>query len=516
MLPSFLQPIESVLAGQQTNPSQQSQPAQQAQPTATLNVSDVPAAGGGAHPTHSQGQAQATPSPMTSFTSLTSFLANEAQKAGLAPTASETASKNKLKFMMVSTHIQQYTGYSKVSNGFIKELVKQPFLDLVHFGFQRHTSAPPNYRPYPPSVKVYDAALMERNAAQQLPPQQQQQIQGFGFMNLVEVIRREKPNVVMIYNDMAVVSRFLEEIRKSAIPRTFKLWVYVDQVYNVQLQGYIDILNRDADRVFTFTPYWKKCIKDQGVNRPLDILGHGFESDVFRPVPRGEIRKKLGIPDNAFMLLSLNRNQPRKRLDLLIMAFTELVVKYPTKPIILMCVCDKGDKGGWWLFEIYQRELKLRGVPIEQFGNRLLITSQDMTFSDEDINMFYNAADIGISTVEGEGFGLCAFEQMGVGVPQVLPDIGGHKSFCNKDNSMLVKPKYRYYLPNVYCPVGGEAEVCDPHDICLAVEEYLLNSSKRDAHGKAARETVTGLTWAKATESLVKRLKEVKEEMDEE
>jgi hypothetical protein len=57
--------------------------------------------------------------------------------------------------------------------------------------------------------------------------------------------------------------------------------------------------------------------------------------------------------------------------------------------------------------------------------------------------------------------------------------------------------------------------VCDPHDICVAVEEYLLNSSKRDAHGKAARETVTAITWAKATESLVKRLKEVKEEMEE-
>ena len=54
--------------------------------------------------------------------------------------------------------------------------------------------------------------------------------QGFGFAALPEVIRHEQPNVVMIYNDMAVVTRFVEEIRKSGIPRTFKIWVYVDQV----------------------------------------------------------------------------------------------------------------------------------------------------------------------------------------------------------------------------------------------------------------------------------------------
>lgn len=494
-LPSFLQPLDAVLANQQNPPPP---PPVVATTTPSMETS----APSGANQTQNTTSSAPT---FGNFASLNSFLSAEALKAGLTQ---QEGSKDKLKFMMVSTHVQQFTGYSKVSYGILKELAKEnSWLNLVHFGFQRNPASPPMYRPYPPSVKVYDAASMERPVQGQPPPQ------GFGFTALPEVIRKEKPNVVMIYNDMAVVSRFLEEIRKSGIPRTFKIWVYVDQVYNCQLQGYIDILNRDADRVFAFTPYWKKCIKDQGINRPLDLIGHGFETEFFKPLPKTEVRKKLGLPNEAFIMLSLNRNQPRKRLDLLIMAFVELIVKYPTKPILLMCICDKGEKGGWWLFEIFTRELKLRGVPIEQFANRLLISSQDMTFSDEDINAFYNLADIGVSAVEGEGFGLCAFEQMGVGIPQVLPDIGGHKSFCNKDNSILVKPKHRYYLPTVYCPVGGEAELCDPHDICLGIEEYLLSSSKREAHGKAARETVTAHTWSKAVERLLKHLKDAKQDM---
>jgi hypothetical protein len=181
-----------------------------------------------------------------------------------------------------------------------------------------------------------------------------------------------------------------------------------------------------------------------------------------------------------------------------------------------MCICDKGEKGGWWLFELYQRELKLRGVNVEQFGTRLMVSSQDMVFRDEDINVFYNCADVGVNSADGEGWGLCNFEHMGVGVPQVVPNIGGFKEFCNKDNSVLVDAKQRYYLPMAYSPVGGEAFAMDPHELCLGMEEYLLDSAKRLKHGEEAKKTVLAYTWERAVEPLVRRLKQEKEDKDAE
>ena len=103
-----------------------------------------------------------------------------------------------------------------------------------------------------------------------------------------------------------------------------------------------------------------------------------------------------------------------------------------------------------------------------------------------------------------------------MGVPQVVPDIGGFKEFCNTQNSIIVKPSHRYYLPSVYSPVGGEAHACDPHAICLGIEEYLLDTDKRLAHGKKAKETVLGYTWETATANLVKRLTAEKVEAFEE
>ena len=456
-----------------------------------------------------------TPSsaPTQSVTSVTNLSPSVTQTpmftTAITPPASALASSSskQLKFLMVSTHAHQFTGYSKVSYNVLQVLSKLPWLSVTHYGFQKFPNVPPEYRLYPANIDVIDAAATEKPGTG---------AQGFGIAALPEVIRKKQPHVVMIYNDMSIVTKFLEEIRKSGIPRNFKIWVYCDQVYTTQLQGYLDVLNRDADVVFAFTPFWKKCLKDQGVTRPLDTLLHGFDSRQFFTVPKEIVRKQIGIPNEAFVLLNINRNQPRKRYDILIMAFVELVVKYPTKPIFLMCICDKGEKGGWWLFEIYQRELKLRGVPIEQFGNRLMISSQDMTFKDEDVNMFYNVADVGISTADGEGWGLCQFEHMGVGVPQVVPDIGGFKEFCNTQNSIIVKPSHRYYLPSVYSPVGGEAHACDPHAICLGIEEYLLDTDKRLAHGKKAKETVLGYTWETATANLVKRLTAEKVEAFEE
>jgi hypothetical protein len=102
---------------------------------------------------------------------------------------------------------------------------------------------------------------------------------------------------------------------------------------------------------------------------------------------------------------------------------------------------------------------------------------------------------------------------MGVGVPQVVPDIGGFKEFCSPSDTVMVKPKNRYYLPSAYSVVGGEAEACDPHDVCTAIEEYIFDSAKREAFGKAAKEKVLSYTWEKAVETLVRRLMDTRKEL---
>lgn len=407
-----------------------------------------------------------------------------------------------IKILIISTHTNQANGYSKVIHNVINQLASHNWIKVVHFGTQRITNGDIG-RKYPSNVKVIDGSAMEKQKAV-----------GFAFSEIPAVIISEKPDVVFIYNDISVICGYIEEIRKSIQNRFFKIWSYIDMTYEHTPPHMLDIINRDVERVFCFSKFWKEQIKSQGLTRPVDVMNHAVDNKIFKQIPRDLARQNLGLPKDAFMITSMNRNMPRKRLDLLVMSFVKLIIRFPMKPIFLLIVGDKGDRGGFQLFEIFARELKLANSNTELFGNRLLITSSNTCYKDEDINLLYNCGDIGVSCAEGEGFGLCTFEQMSLGIPQIVPNINGYTEYCNENNSIMVEPKFRYYIPQAYNTVTGEARAVDIDDMAKAMETYIFDEDLRKLHGKRGKEKVSEYTWEKCCSVLVKRLKSLQEEDD--
>ena len=417
------------------------------------------------------------------------------QEAGLTvPTVGK-----KRRFLLVGTHAHQTTGYSKVTYNIIQELAKLGTLDLFHFGFQRFVQPPPEYRTYPAGVDVFDPVEAERTKAAE-------QEMGFGFSQLPDYVRKVKPDVILIYNDAGVICRFLDKLTEKlteAERKQYKMIIYLDQVYVIQRPELLGRIEKDADAYFAFTQYWKQMLEKQGVKKPIYVLRHGFDASQFVIKDRVAMRKKHGIPENLFLFLNLNRNTPRKRYDIVVTAFAELVARHPTKPLALLAVCDGGETGGFPIQEIYLRELERLGVPIQFHAQKLMITKSALTYTDELINELYSLSDVGITAAEGEGFGLCQFEAMGVGIPQVVPWIGGFRDFCEHGkNCQTVKPKYRSYLALGQSSVGGMAELVDAHDLMLAAEEYVMDSDMRASHGVKARETVLQYSWTKEAAGL--------------
>jgi glycosyltransferase involved in cell wall biosynthesis len=404
--------------------------------------------------------------------------------------------------LIVSTHACQVNGYSKVIYNLIQQLALQPWLKIVHFGTQKLINADIG-RTYPPQVRVIDATAREKEKQP-----------GFAFGELPAVIQAEKPDIVFIYNDLSVICTYIEQIRKSIDQRTFKIWAYVDLTYLAPPQPLIDILNRDVERIFCFTKSWKKALVAQGMTRPVDVLPHAASSAMLRPIPRDMARQTLGLPKDVFLFLSINKNIPRKRLDLLIVAFVKLMVRFPMKQIYMMLVADKGERGGFPLFDIFAREIKLQGGSVDMYGNRLLITSKDTCYKDDDINLLYNCGDACVSCAEGEGFGLCSFEPMWLGIPQIVPDMNGYTEYCTEENSILVKPKLRYYIPQAHSSVMGEAQLVDPEDVAKAMERYVFDEELRKRHAQKGKEKAAEYTWEKCAALMVKRLSAVHEDED--
>jgi glycosyltransferase involved in cell wall biosynthesis len=281
-------------------------------------------------------------------------------------------------------------------------------------------------------------------------------------------------------------------------------------VYEIQRPQFLARIDQDADIYFAFTEYWKQIIQKQGVKKPIHVLRHGFDPTQFKPIDRAAARRKHGIPENLFIFLNLNRNTPRKRHDIVVQAFAHLVARNPTKPLALLEVCDNGEGGGYPIQEIYMRTLDSLNVPIQHHGHKLMISKQSLTYTDELINELYALSDVGITAADGEGFGLCQFEAMGIGIPQVVPRIGGFRDFCTSDNSQLVIPKYKSYLALGSSSIGGVAELVDPFDLSVAAENYVMDTELRERHGAAARKTVLSYEWSKEVQSLVNVLRDLR------
>ena len=392
--------------------------------------------------------------------------------------------------LLVSTHCHQFTGYSKVSWNLLKNLSTNSKFQLFHYGFQQMVAVPPGFRPYPSNVEYVSAYELEKkeNGLDE---------GGFGFTPFVKYVEKIKPDIIIIYNDAFIISKYIQTLQKVSydIRNRVKIIAYVDQVFYSQKAEHMTYLNQHVDHFFAFSKFWKDKLVSHGITKPIGVLCHGMDYSVNPRLTKADARQKINIPNETLLLMNVNRNTVRKRYDLVILAFAEIISKYPTRDIRMFCVCDGGQRGGYPLMDIYVNELKKHGLVISQHINKLLQIANDLTHNDEVINAIYNCADIGLTCAEAEGFGLCTFEMMGLGIPQVVPEHGAYLEYCNKDNSIIVPAKHVYYIPNSNSNVAGEARCVDPHDVAVALNRYISDPSLMEKNSIASVKTVEAYTW---------------------
>ncbi len=396
-----------------------------------------------------------------------------------------------MRFVLVSTHVDQITGYSKVAYNMLKQLATlSPRVKVYHFGFQRHPGRP-GFRKVPEGVVAYDAAANEDPVEE-----------GFGFNKLKEYLEMVNPDVVMMYNDPLILCRFLEALQYKKESSPFKLWVYVDQVYNGIAPVLMDKLRTEADRIYAFTDSWAKALAQYGTFPDVKILEHAVDPFVFKQLPdreRASLRASMNIPKDAVVLLNINRNSQRKRLDLTLGAFAELLLRRSDKPYYLIVATGVNPQSGAYydIQRIFQTEVQERGLPPAMLQRLLLVdTSGQAVLGDEAVNGLYNAADIGVNTSDGEGFGLCQLEHMYTGAPQIVTDVGSYRSFLDEKVAEFVKPvSHQWFAGSM--PLGSISMVFLYQDVASAMERMIDTLPER----KQAVASYSFKTWSQVCDS---------------
>lgn len=385
-----------------------------------------------------------------------------------------------MRFVLVSTHIDQVTGYSKVSYNLLKQVASlSPRVKTFHFGFQRQPAGQDGRRvtrKAPEGVVTYDAAANE-------DPKEE----GFGFNKIVEYLDMVQPDVVMIYNDPMIIHRFIDTMKYDKEKHSFKLWFYVDQVYTNIAPPLMEAVNKAASRVYCFTSMWaNEYSKYPGALEPR-IMEHAVDPNTFTcmsPAARLAIRKNLKIPEEAIVMLNANRNSSRKRLDLTIMAFVDVLARDPTLPYYLMFLTSVNPQFGAFydVQRIFAAELEKRDMPTETFFKRMLVVDSTAPngLTDEQVNEIYNMTDIGINTSDGEGYGLCQLEHLYTGAPQIVTDVGSYRTFLSKDVATFVPQAETIYF-SAAMPLGHSAPTFRVKDVADAMIEAITTLPEKRA-----------------------------------
>src|SRR3990167_5648529 len=139
------------------------------------------------------------------------------------------------------------------------------------------------------------------------------------------------------------------------------------------------------------------------------VIPHGTNPETFFPVPEAERlafrRNTLQVADDQPLLVSVNRNQPRKDPVSTLQVFARVLEHYPRA--VLYMHMNVRDSAGFDLLSVAAQlripagHVRFPAEFVEGIGIHL-----------DQLNLIYNAADVFLVTPRGEGFGLSVTEAL--------------------------------------------------------------------------------------------------------
>jgi glycosyltransferase involved in cell wall biosynthesis len=164
-----------------------------------------------------------------------------------------------------------------------------------------------------------------------------------------------------------------------------------------------------AARLIAVSASLKDSAVDFGVPREkVRVIENGIDADLFQPLDRGEARRRLGLPEETPLLVSVGTLSERKGFHLVIEALPALPgVRYAV-------VGGAGAEGA--------QEAELRSLA-ERLGvaDRVIFAGPQRR---EDLAAWYSAADLSVLASAHEGCPNVVLESLACGTPVVATPVG--------------------------------------------------------------------------------------------
>jgi glycosyltransferase involved in cell wall biosynthesis len=256
----------------------------------------------------------------------------------------------------------------------------------------------------------------------------------FGRQRVLDLLATNDYDVLFMIQDTFVTKDYIEQLLETCNATNTKIVYYYPLDSTPQDNWITDVVSK-VDFPITYTQYAKtESLKvDPALTSRLEVIYHGTNLDDFHPVKgdREAFRNAYfkGAADGKFVIMNLNRNQPRK--DVLRSLLIQAELKQRDAGTLLYLHMAGVDVGGD--IDEWAKQLGLeKGVDYiypENFGDGVPLAL---------VNQLYSAVDCLLTTTHGEGWGLSLTEAMATKLPIVAPDVTSISEILANNRGILV------------------------------------------------------------------------------
>ena len=371
----------------------------------------------------------------------------------------------KLKILMCSEASFLSSGFATYYKEILTRLHKTGKYDLAEFasyGFvndPRDTCIPWKY--YANGVKENDPRYQEYSSRSD---------NQFGRWRFDKVLLDFKPDIVVDVRDY-----WMSAYQALSPLRRFFHWVLMPTVDSEpQQEEWIDTFI-SADAVFTYSDWGAEVLRKQSGDKInyIDTASPGVDLNTFKILDNKlEIKKKLGLPEDSFIVGSVMRNQKRKLIPELIYSFRKLIDllekdNYELGKKTYLYLHTSYPDAGWDIPELL-RQTRLTNkvfftytcprcsyVSSSTFAHAVKfcpscanhgfkLPSVTHGVSQETLSEIYNTFDLYVQYSICEGFGMPQVEAAACGVPVITINYSAMCDIVNKLEAYSIEPKTRF------------------------------------------------------------------------